>query len=160
MHVRLAEPSDLRYLAGVEAAADTMFVPLGITDLPPPAPPEVRAHAVALLVVGRPPVGFAELAEVDGHAHLEQLSVHPEHGRRGLGGALVTAACEQAGAAGYRRITLLTYADIPWNAPFYARHGFRILDALTPGLAALRHREVQVGLDVHGRRVAMARELG
>ena len=36
-------------------------------------------------------------------AHLEQLSVHPDHGRRGLGRALLRAGCAWAGGARLRR---------------------------------------------------------
>ncbi|MGY1855994.1 GNAT family N-acetyltransferase [Modestobacter sp. SYSU DS0290] len=157
--VRIAEPADLPELPAVEAAADELFVPLGVTGLPAPATPAERAAAWRVLVVGRPVVGFAVLERLDGAVHLEQLSVHPAHGRRGHGSALLAAAVEQARAAGADRVTLLTYADVPWNAPFYARHGWRLLDVLTPGLAGLRRREQQLGLDRHGRRVAMVRLL-
>jgi hypothetical protein len=49
------------------------------------------------------------------------------------------------------------YADVPWNAPFYAGHGWRPLTVLTPGLQALRRHEEELGLDRHGRRIAMVR---
>jgi hypothetical protein len=53
-----------------------------------------------------------------------------------------------------------SYADVPWNAPFYARHGWRTTTRLTPGLRAMRAREVELGLDRHGERVAMVRPVG
>ena len=102
-------------------------------------------------------VGFAVLERVDGDVHLEQLSVHPSAVRRGIGAALLAAVVEHARAAGARRVTLLTYADVPWNAPWYARHGWQVTDDLGPELQALAAREVDLGLDRHGRRVAMAR---
>jgi GNAT superfamily N-acetyltransferase len=157
--VRPVEPEDLPLLAAVEFAADQLFVPLGMTDFPPPAPPEQRAAAWRLLVEGRPPRGFAVLELVDGAVHLEQLSVDPAHGRQGIGGALVEAAVEQAREHGADRVTLCTYADVAWNGPFYARHGFVELTDLTPGLALLRAHEVDLGLDRYGRRAAMGRRL-
>ena len=64
-----------------------MFVPLGITDLPPPASAQERAGAWRVLVTGRPVDGFAVLEIVDDAVHLEQLSVHPAAMRQGRGTA-------------------------------------------------------------------------
>lgn len=102
-------------------------------------------------------VGFAVLEEMDGDVHLEQLSVHPSAMRRGIGAALLEAAVSMARGVGARRVTLLTYADVPWNAPWYARHGWEGTDDLGPELRALAAHEVELGLTGHGRRVAMAR---
>mgnify|MGYP002065158006 CR=1 FL=1 len=35
------------------------------------------------------PVGFAAVELVDGRPHIQELDVHPDHGRRGLGGAAI-----------------------------------------------------------------------
>ena len=156
--VRRAGAEDLRRLPAVEAAADELFVPLGITDLPAPATAEERAGSWRVLVVGEPVQGFAVLELLDGAVHLEQLSVHPAHGRQGIGGALLAAGVEAAREHGADRVTLLTYADVPWNAPFYARHGWQVVEP-TPALQALRRREVALGLDRHGARVAMVRRV-
>jgi GNAT superfamily N-acetyltransferase len=157
--IRRAEGHDLRLLPALEAAADELFVPLGITDLPAPADAAERARSWRVLVAGRPPVGFAVLEQLDGAVHLEQLSVHPAHGRRGTGGALVEAAVAEARAAGADRLTLCTYADVPWNGPFYARHGFLEWRDPPPALAALRAHEQALGLDRHDRRTVMVRRL-
>ena len=52
-------------------------------------------------------------------------------------------------------VDLGTLADVPWNAPFYARLGFRIVepDALTPGLIALLEYEARRGLPARLRLV-------
>jgi len=155
--VRDADAADLDQLPDVEAAADELFVPLGVTDLPPPATTEERAAAWRVLVTGTPVAGFAVLELLDGAVHLEQLSVDPVHGRRGIGAALLAATVQAAREHGADRVTLLTYADVPWNAPWYARHGWQVTTDLTPGLSALRGREVELGLDRHGPRVAMVR---
>ena len=57
-------------------------------------------------------------------AHLEQLSVHPDHAGHGIGRALLRAGCAWAAEHGYAEITLATYRDVPWNGPFYASEGF------------------------------------
>ena len=123
--VRRASKSDLRELSAVEAAADELFLDLGVADLPAPATAQERARSWRVLVVGEPVQGFAVLELLDGAVHLEQLSVHPAHSRQGIGGALLAGSVEAAREHGADRVTLLTYADVPWNAPFYARHGRR-----------------------------------
>jgi hypothetical protein len=66
----------------------------------------------------------------------------------------------QAAAAGIRALTLTTSSEVPWNAPYYERCGFRRLDEaeLTPGLRAIRRREAERGLD-RWPRVCMRRDL-
>ncbi len=70
------------------------------------------------------------------------------------------AVCDGARARGIATVTLCTFRDIPWNAPFYQRLGFRILDEdeLTPGLAA-RVREEELGGLARELRAAMRLEL-
>ncbi|MGY1699875.1 GNAT family N-acetyltransferase [Geodermatophilus sp. SYSU D00766] len=155
--VRVAGPADLERLPAIEAAADALFATAGITDLPPPHTAQERAAAWRVLVVGQPAVGFAVLERVDGDVHLEQLSVHPAAGRRGLGTALLDAALRTARDAGAARVTLTTYADVPWNAPWYAARGFTEVADPGPELAALVDREAAAGLGVPGRRVVMGR---
>ena len=161
MHgIRVADARDLEQLPAVEAAADGLFRNSGVGDLPPPASAAERARAWRVLVAGRPVRGFAVLELVDDAVPLEQLSVHPDWARQGIGTALLGAVVEQARTHGTHRITLLTYADVPWNAPWYARHGWRVTADPTPGLRALLEHERELGLDRHGRRVLMARPVG
>ena len=94
------------------------------------------------------------------HAHLEQLAVHPDHGRRGIGTALVEAVCAEAAARGFDRVTLRTFADIAWNGPFYARLGFTELVPDPAWMAPMLQAEARIGLPQAGRRVAMVRHLG
>jgi ribosomal protein S18 acetylase RimI-like enzyme len=159
--VRIAEDDDLEQIAEIETRADEVFSVDVVAQLPATKnnPESLRAAAV-VLVAGRPAVGFARVDVVEGLAHLEQLSVLPEDTRMGIGGELVEAACRWAADQGLRAITLITFADVPWNAPFYAARGFREIDELTPGLAELRDWERDLGLDRVGRRVVMRRDLG
>ncbi|MDP9430971.1 MAG: GNAT family N-acetyltransferase [Actinomycetota bacterium] len=155
--VRVASAADLLEVPAVEAAADELFRARGVLDFPAPAPAAPRGEAWRVLVAGRPVQGFAVLERVDGDVHLEQLSVHPSAMRQGIGRALLEASVSLAWVVGAGRVTLLTYADVPWNAPWYAQHGWQVTEDLGPELQALAERETELGLTRHGRRVAMAR---
>jgi GNAT superfamily N-acetyltransferase len=88
------------------------------------------------------------------------LDVDPDFGRRGIGRRLVEAACDWARAKGSERITLSTFRDVAWNAPFYTRLGFITLlgDELSKALQELRENERRDGLDPD-KRVMMYRTL-
>jgi len=100
------------------------------------------------------PVGFA-LVEMlaDDLPHLAEVDVHPAHGRRGLGTALVQRVCEWATASGYVLVTLSTFRAVPWNFPFYARLGFVEMprETLRRELAAVVSGEAERGLDPEAR---------
>lgn len=91
--------------------------------------------------------------------HLEQLSVSPAFAQRGLGRALTEAAKRHAGERGHSRITLRTFADVPWNAPFYATVGFAEEEPSTAFHRSLVEVEARLGLDRYGRRVQMGATL-
>jgi 8-oxo-dGTP pyrophosphatase MutT (NUDIX family)/GNAT superfamily N-acetyltransferase len=143
----------------IEAAADALFE--GVLQLPPG---EARSAALgargfALVALdGERPIGFVQVLELDARFHLEQLSVHPSAQRRGVGTALLSAAEDGVRARGGSVVTLRTFADIPWNAPFYRRHGY--LDAELPvAMAGLLAAEERLGLLRAGRRVTLAKQV-
>jgi GNAT superfamily N-acetyltransferase len=104
------------------------------------------------------PVGFAHVDMLaSDRPHLEEIDVHPNHGRRGLGTRLVRTVCQWATAAGYEHLTLTTFRAVPWNMPWYARLGFVELP-MTAWRDELRQRveaETARGLDPAAR-VAMS----
>src|ERR1700730_11509868 len=122
-----------------------MFADVGIGPFSEDDAEAHLARAAVVFVTGEPPAGFASVAIVDGAAHLWQLAVLPEAGRRGLGTALVAAVCDWARSGGFHAGTFTTYRDGTWNAPFYERLGFRPLTDLTPGLAVIREHERAIG---------------
>lgn len=157
--VRKAELADLPLLSAVEAAADQLFIDRFQPETwDEPSTGEWRAaQAGFLLVAGRPAVGIAHVLNEDGHAHLEMLAVRPDHGRRGIGTALVGACCAEAAARGHEELTLTTFANVPWNAPYYLRLGFSVVDEPTGVLA--RHLEHERALEKYDARVGMVRSL-
>jgi GNAT superfamily N-acetyltransferase len=166
--IRAARAAELPVLQDIERAASTLFVDWGRAEIAADEPPtleELRRYQqqgrawVAVNAHDRP-VAYLLADIVDGNAHVEQVSVHPRHARRGLGKALIEQAVAWARQQGLGAVTLTTFTDVPWNAPYYERLGFRRLsdEGLTPGLRAIRAREAAVGLD-RWPRCCMRREL-
>ena len=160
--VRAAEAADLAHVAPIEDAGAPQFREhFGAATEPILLSPAADGHRRAaergfLLVAGRPPVGFVHVLEIEGHAHLEQLSVLPEHQRRGIGATLVRASIDEARRQGFERLSLCTYRDVPWNGPFYASLGFTEATELAPYERRLRETERDLRLDVNGVRVVMS----
>lgn len=75
------------------------------------------------------PVGFALCADRGEELYLDQISVHPEHGQQGLGARLIRRVILEARERAYKRISLSTFRDVPWNGPFYRSMGFREVPA-------------------------------
>jgi GNAT superfamily N-acetyltransferase len=157
--VRRALPRDLEQLPEIDARAESLFRVAGMALPDLPFPLDALHESRAVFVAGDPPVGFVQIDEIDGNAHVQELAVLPSHMRQGLGSALLDAACEWARTNGYTAITLTTYAEVAWNAPFYEARGFAELSELTPELVEIRDWEHDVGLDSIGRRIAMRRDL-
>ncbi|MEO3788719.1 GNAT family N-acetyltransferase [Nonomuraea sp. B10E15] len=159
--VRWADAGELAGLADVELAADGIFAEVGIVFPPGTTVIEEVDDPGRVLVEGEPPEGFALLGRVDGNVHLDQLAVHPRSMRRGIGGRLMAAVIDHARASGAPEVTLTTYRDVPWNAPWYTRHGFTALPEPEwgPELRALVAHERELGLEIAPRVVMRRRPL-
>jgi predicted N-acetyltransferase YhbS len=98
-------------------------------------------------------VGYAIAREVDDTLYLQQIDVELEHGRRGIGSALIKTVCDWAQQQGYEIVSLSTFWDLPWNAPFYSKMGFRPVDEaeLTTGFQQIRLKELEAGLPIVDR---------
>lgn len=157
--IRSADEADIASLPLIEVASDSLLTDINGKPLGGPLPPGASSAefgaSLKVLVAGRPGIGFSRLEDLDGEAHLEQLSVLPDHAGRGVGRSLVEASQSWARDHGYNWMSLCTFADVPFNAPFYASCGFRIVEQPTGSLKRLREQEAVLGLDTMGRRVAM-----
>lgn len=98
-------------------------------------------------------VGFAMAIGIGDACWLCELSVHPAHGRRGIGTALLTAFLETGRERGCTRAGLSTFRNVPFNAPFYARHGFieTFPEAAGAALRAQFEQEIPAGIDPRDR---------
>ncbi|MEU7583702.1 GNAT family N-acetyltransferase [Streptomyces sp. NPDC041068] len=157
--IRPAAASELTALQDIERAAGEAFRPLGmaaIADDEPPAVDELdrfrrAGRAWVAVDADDAPIAYliGEPVEDADAAHIEQVTVHPRAARRGVGRALIEHLAAFARADGRTALTLTTFAEVPWNAPYYARIGFRPLseDELTPELKKIRAHEAELGLD-------------
>lgn len=102
------------------------------------------------------PVAYVIVEVADGNLHLEQVTVDPSVARRGVGASLIDHAAEFAREIGFPALTLTTFREVPWNAPYYRRLGFDEFTDIGPELDRIRRREAQHGLD-RWPRVSMIR---
>jgi ADP-ribose pyrophosphatase YjhB (NUDIX family) len=155
--IDLARRDDVAALPAIERAASELFEGWAVAENVAQDETSLEELAFAqragLLWVARgaygEPVGFALVELLAGEPHLEEIDVLPSHGRRGAGRALIDAVKAWVRAAGHRSLTLTTFRDIPWNAPWYAQLGFRVLAAeeLSPSRRAVVADEASRGLD-------------
>ncbi|WJV50776.1 GNAT family N-acetyltransferase [Streptomyces flavofungini] len=160
MRIRAPHHGELTRLQDIERAAGRCFRDIGMPEIADDAPPtldELAGHRRAGLAwvavdpadPAEVPVAYLLADRVDGDLHVEQVSVHPDHARHGIGRCLLDHLADRAAADAVPALTLTTFRDVPWNAPYYARCGFVLLDdaELGPGLRAVREKEAAHGLD-------------
>jgi GNAT superfamily N-acetyltransferase len=75
------------------------------------------------------PVAFLAGSIEDGRLHIDELDVQQDRQGQGLGRGLLNHAMDWARSHGLSALSLTTFRNIAWNAPFYARFGFREWDA-------------------------------
>ena len=141
--MRSAELSDIPHLPRIERAAGTIYqdylVDLGLTreffERVTPLDYLYGAHHHGRLWVAELDngilVGFALVAIRGESAHIDELNVLPEYTRRGIGSALVRTVCIWASSVALSSVTVSTFKNIPWNAPFYQRLGFQVVEPQT-----------------------------
>jgi GNAT superfamily N-acetyltransferase len=103
------------------------------------------------------PVGYAGASVEDGALHIGEMDVHPRWQKKGLGRRLMLTLLDEGRRRKLAEATLTTDRFAPFNAPFYASLGFRLLERrdCAPRLQAILASEADKGLDPD-RRVAMA----
>ena len=162
--IRLARPDDAAALPAIERSAAGAFADEpGLAFLANADPIEEPRHRRLIarghcLVAehGGAPVGFLSTEPFSRELHIAEFSVHPDYQGKGIGAVLLRAIGIDAKNSGFAALTLTTFADVPWNGPFYARHGFETVSDLDahPRLKARIEQEMQHGLP-RERRIAM-----
>lgn len=101
-------------------------------------------------------IGYVGATVIDDSLYVAEIDVARDWQRQGVGRALMLAVLRESRARGLAGATLTTDRLAPFNAPFYASLGFRLLEdaELSGHLRAMLAKEHAAGLDPV-RRVAM-----
>ena len=136
---RAGRPEDLDLLLEIDREACTLFEQAGLTlDVPEPnafSERECARFAASLAAGGTiiaidargEGVGFIGVGLIDARPYVEQLSVRPAFMRRGIGASLLDRAFRWSRVYGAHPLWLTTYDHLPWNRPFYERHGYAVV---------------------------------
>lgn len=162
--IRPARPEDLAALPDVEASAATAFLAApGLAWLAESEAISSERHiellenGITLVAqINGKIVGFVCSEPLGDCLHIRELSVRHASQGKGIGLSLLEELASRAVAAGWTRLTLTTFRDLAWNAPFYARLGFEEpgSETLSPELRSQLQREAANGLPPE-RRCAM-----
>jgi len=165
---RLAMPHDAETIRAIEFDAGLRFIGVGMTgiaDAPPMALETVKRKIAASEIIvaidaNAICAGFLMFEPQPARIYVQELDVLTSHAGRRIGAALIE---QVAGIARERQLTQLvlsTYRDVPWNAPYYRRLGFRDIELADLDAALLARRDAHIarGLD-ESQRVFMRREL-
>lgn len=163
--VRLGRPDDAARIPDVERAAGALFRTVGMDDIADADVTEIailvdRALTGRLFVAehGGHLAGFAIFSEVDDVCYLEEVST--SQSGQGIGRRLIARVEDAARARGLDWITLATFREVPWNAPYYARLGFVEWPTadLPSGHQERYRKQAEFGLDM-GKRIFMRKSL-
>ena len=94
----------------------------------------------------------------EGLAYICNICVSPQCGRQGTGTRLLHKCLEQVRENGYRELWLTTFANVPFNAPWYARQGFVLVEMEKVPAILLERFNLEIrayGLEGMGERVIM-----
>lgn len=165
--IRPARRAELPQLPEIEREATQRFHELpGFANMPDDLTPmseleeAFESDMVWVAEVGGEIAGYAYAVPLDGRLHLEEISVAQRFGRRGIGRSLVLEVIKRAAREGFAGVSLTTFREVVWNAPFYAGLGFRVLadSEIGPGLRHAIEDEARRGFP-STLRVAMVHEV-
>jgi GNAT superfamily N-acetyltransferase len=160
-------PANALRLRQIEVAAGARFRAIGMEEIADGEPTpqtilEERANTGRLYIAHAAAgevAGFLIWSPKDGLAYIEEVSVHPDHAGHRLAARLID---ELANGVRDRisALSLATFRDVPWNAPYYASLGFVEMpqDKIGPDHRESWRHQAANGLDM-ARRLFMWRPL-
>jgi GNAT superfamily N-acetyltransferase len=159
--IRPARRSDLRQVRAIERGAQRSFLDSPHPEaagLEPLLLDELRwqldeGWLFVAVDEADHPVAFVGCCLIDGDVFVEEVDVLGEYAGRRIGARLLETVDEAARGRGFGRVVLTTFADVPWNAPYYRRLGFRTLppEEWGPELVERVEEEDESGLDRRAR---------
>ena len=166
--IRLARTTDIAMIADIERSAATLFagthmdIPASyVVNLPENLDHAIRRGLLWLAELSDIASGFLYAEIIASGLYIRELAVSAPAQRRGLGTALLAAAVTEAGNRSLPAVLLTTDRTLPWNAPFYAAHGFHLIedDAIPADVQRRLASQYSVGFDPAAR-CAMILPLG
>jgi GNAT superfamily N-acetyltransferase len=154
--IRFAQPADLPAVALVEISAATVFAGTHMDFAANDAPNDVadllaaiEAQLMWVAIDEDEVIGFVFAEPCAEGLYVRELSVAAAWHRRGHGAALMAVLIAAARTRGDRQLVLTTDRTLHWNAPFYQRLGFHIVEgSAIPGEAKRRlERQYAAGFD-------------
>ena len=92
-----------------------------------------KQHAVRVAEADYVVAGFSAFRdESPGVAYLEEISVHPDYRRFGIGRRLIEHVFEEARAANLKELVLRRWDRAEWAVAFYDKLGFKPIDEQAP----------------------------
>ncbi len=156
MRIRQATRDDFDSLRSIELASFETLRATGAVSGEPEASSDAELqhyldHALLYATCDQDyvPVGYAGAYVAEGCLHIGEMDVHPDFQRKGLGRRLMEALLAEGRLRKLAEATLTTDRLAPFNAPFYASLGFRLLEKeeCSPRLRAILDAEAEKGLD-------------
>ncbi len=159
--IREARSGDVEHLPEIERSAAQIFKQdkdlawLADDEVQPTSLHQnyIQARNSWVAVHDEMPVGFINGVEYNKTFHICELSVTEAWQSQGVGRALLNTVEQIMHDRGITIITLTTFKDIPWNAPFYERQGYITLEesTLSSFLMDILDEEIEAGLEAHSR---------
>ncbi|AEF44093.1 GCN5-related N-acetyltransferase [Serratia sp. AS12] len=132
--VRLAQLQDIPQLIAIERSAAQLFLQQPAWRFLAKGPVMSRQQHADFIQQQQEWLAESTPGEVAGFIavlpqrqdwHIAELSVAADWQRRGIGRRLIAEVAMLAKSQGAQRLTLTTFIDVPWNAPYYQRLGFQ-----------------------------------
>lgn len=154
--IRAAKCSDIDELMNVEQSANQAFlvIPhlawLAEIDL---LPVEYHQKFIvndysAVALIDEQVVGFIYAMRYEEDLYILEVDVDRAKQQQGIGQQLFKYMTSLSQKDGFKRITLTTFTDVAWNAPFYRKLGFEVMPAPLPAyLVDKIDREVSFGFE-------------
>jgi predicted N-acetyltransferase YhbS len=165
---RLAELDEIEAVRAIEYEAAQRFATVGMTGIADAQPMKadfvrrkIEASEIVVAVNDAARcVAFVMFAPLPTSFYIEELDVLTAWAGRRIGAELIEQVDLLARKAGVQQLVLSTFRDVPWNAPYYRRLGFSVIETaqLDAKLRAIRATHVDRGLD-ESKRVFMCREV-
>ncbi|MFM0353404.1 GNAT family N-acetyltransferase [Paraburkholderia nemoris] len=165
---RFAAPHDADTIRTIEFEAGQRFVSVGMTGIADAPPMELdlvrrKIDAQQIIVAVETDgtcVGFVMFEPQPARIYVQELDVLSSYAGQRIGAALIEQVAQLARAQQITQLILSTFREVPWNAPYYRRLGFRDIEEadLDAALIARRDAHIARGLD-ESKRVFMRRDL-